>query len=648
MGKLEAELDDEHVFFGADGKKIDIPPGSVEPAFLAEGIHTIIDPSLIPTLPSRSKDGSPRGWILWYITIVLTGIGMFNENFTLTATGQINTIWTVQYPECWKTGKSALCPNHVACCGVFKNNPFEVNNTCQVNMVDSEFCQASGSYPENLLCRKKVLNSITYAEFAGITFGMLALGYLVDVIGRVATGILSSSLMIIGITVMVFTSSNNVDTIFLLFSIFFGIYGVGIGGEYPLTAMNASEYHSVELDEKEMDDEARHKARVALEMERTLRRGEVLGLVFTNQGVGGLVSSLLILIFVYFSEQGQNSCADRVNGITSGTNSMGVNPGALNVTWRAVYLIGGIIILFTLNYRGLFLDDEGGHASLARRRERRAQKYGPNVNNRARIIWNYLPRLIGTGGNWLVNDWAFYGLKLFGGPIFNAINPGGSLIVQNGYLVLFNFVALIGYYAACFVIDIPWIGRKRLQMVSFIIVAIIFFIARGVIDTASPQALLALYIISGFFQQFGPNVTTYVMAAETYPAEFRGTCHGISAFLGKVGALLSGVVFSHIDTKTIFLSCGIVSIVGAATTFLFSVDVTHVPLSEHDAQLELLLQGRPEAYKGLLNHPKHLSNWELLTGRHGEYEEGWAMKLVEEEVSKHNSVHSTAKEESTN
>jgi hypothetical protein len=25
---------------------------------------------------------------------------------------------------------------------------------------------------------------------------------------------------------------------------------------------------------------------------------------------------------------------------------------------------------------------------------------------------------------------------------------------------------------------------------------------------------------------FGPNVTTYVMAAETYPTELRGTLHG--------------------------------------------------------------------------------------------------------------------------
>ncbi len=35
-----------------------------------------------------------------------------------------------------------------------------------------------------------------------------------------------------------------------------------------------------------------------------------------------------------------------------------------------------------------------------------------------------------------------------------------------------------------------------------------------------------LYFFSSFVVNFGPNVTSYVMAAETYPTELRGTCHG--------------------------------------------------------------------------------------------------------------------------
>lgn len=115
MGKLEAELAHEQ-------KRLIFHLVQSNQPF------TLIDPALILTLPSCSKDGTPHGWILWYINIILMGIGMFYENFMLMVTGEINTIWTVQYPKCWKTGVCALCPNHVACCGVFKINPFEVTH----------------------------------------------------------------------------------------------------------------------------------------------------------------------------------------------------------------------------------------------------------------------------------------------------------------------------------------------------------------------------------------------------------------------------------------------------------------------------------------------------------------------------------------
>jgi hypothetical protein len=123
-------------------------------------------------------------------------------------------------------------------------------------------------------------------------------------------------------------------------------------------------------------------------------------------------------------------------------------------------------------------------------------------------------------------------------------------------------------------------------------------------------------------------------SAETYPTELRGTCHGISAFLGKAGALLATVVFHEMETSQIFLMCGGTSIVGLFLTFMFSVDLTHVPLAEHDAQLELFLDGKLDVYKGRLNAPQHLSVFERWTGRHGEYDPKWASRLMDEEEEK--------------
>ena len=80
--------------------------------------------------------------------------------------------------------------------------------------------------------------------------------------------------------------------------------------------------------------------------------------------------------------------------------------------------------------------------------------------------------------------------------------------------------------------------------------------------------------------------------------------------------------------------CGAAGIIGAFFTFFFSVDLTHVSLAEHDVQLELFLEGRLDEYKGKLNDKKHLSLFERMTGRHGEYVSDWANDMINNEHRK--------------
>jgi hypothetical protein len=90
------------------------------------------------------------------------------------------------------------------------------------------------------------------------------------------------------------------------------------------------------------------------------------------------------------------------------------------------------------------------------------------------------------------------------------LNPEGNLIVNNGFILLNNVIALVGYYCAAFTIDKKSVGRRRLQMSSFAMCSLIFFITGGIFDTASSGLLLCLFFASSFFGQFGANVTTYV------------------------------------------------------------------------------------------------------------------------------------------
>jgi len=73
--------------------------------------------------------------------------------------------------------------------------------------------------------------------------------------------------------------------------------------------------------------------------------------------------------------------------------------------------------------------------------------------------------------------------------------------------------------------------------------------------------------------------------------------------------------------------------------------MTHVSFAEHDAQLELFLEGRLDQYKGKLNEPKHLSLFERMTGNHGEYDPNWAGKFVKKESEQFDGVGERVEEE---
>jgi Major Facilitator Superfamily len=380
-----------------------------------------------------------------------------------------------------------------------------------------------------------------------------------------------------------------------------------------------------QTDDALRDDEEQHHYRVLLEVAKTARRGETIALVFAMQGLGAVFGSVILLMLIYVADQSSIDCSDLAS------NSTGNDPKALGAIWRAFYLIGLLFVIMLLLYRWLILEEDVQHNQVKERQRRRAQRLPKASLSRWRLFRFYAFRLIGTGGNWFVWDIAFYGLKLYSGPIFAAINPEGSLAVQNGWLLFNNLCALAGYYCTAYLIDIPTVGRKRLQMVSFAICASLFFTTAAIFDTGSTKVLMVLYFASSFFGQVGANVTTYVIAAETYPGELRATFHGISAFLGKTGALCATVLFASMGAADIFYLCGATSVIGLCLTFLFTVDLTHVSLAEHDAQLELFLEGRLELYRGKLNDPKHLSNFEKLIGRHGEYDPTWASKIFGKE-----------------
>ena len=199
-----------------------------------------------------------------------------------------------------------------------------------------------------------------------------------------------------------------------------------------------------------------------------------------------------------------------------------------------------------------------------------------SVARMGRIIANYKFHLIGTAVAWMCLDFIWYGNSLFGGDVVAAFGLGDTPLEKLQFNLIFSSTFnLIGYYFSVYLVD--FIGRKNLQLGGFFILTILFGILWGVRATlvanegaGSTAAFVILYGLTFFFDQFGPNSTTYLIPGEIYTTSARTTCHGISAAMGKVGAIIVTVAFSQItefDTKLAL--CVVFGVVGFLVTLVF-------------------------------------------------------------------------------
>jgi hypothetical protein len=325
----------------------------VQSVLLADGLVATSDDEeenlLLLEIPGRYDKASVKSKITWFGVLCLTGIGMFVEAYVIITTGQVKTVWHDNYPTCWDSENEQPCPDNIECCGLFPNTPQDV---CQVTTTpNNNICtEDDNTFPSNLLCSSRQLGGVSYAEFAGIMVGMLAFGTIADRIGRKKAGTLTAILMIVGIGGMTFFDNDDVGTLFLIFSIFFAIFGLGVGGEYPLTATQAAEHHAESAENALLDDEERRHQRILMETAKTARRGETIALVFAMQGIGAVVGSVFLLALIYFSNQSRAHC----NQVSS--NSRGTDQNALESIWRSFYFIGLIFVCMLFIYRSLVLE----------------------------------------------------------------------------------------------------------------------------------------------------------------------------------------------------------------------------------------------------------------------------------------------------
>jgi MFS family permease len=192
-----------------------------------------------------------------------------------------------------------------------KVNGKPANGTCSISEANLTAHCVKTKYPPNELCTKRSTGAISYTEFAGLMLGMVLFGLICDVIGRRSTSIITALLEVFGLGVMVFYVNPNLYQQTIVTAVFYGVFGIGMGGEYPLTAYGAAQHYFRSLAEKEYeaehDEREKMRKRVLIEQAKTARRGETIALIFTMQGVGAVFGSAILLALIYFSGQGRTN-----------------------------------------------------------------------------------------------------------------------------------------------------------------------------------------------------------------------------------------------------------------------------------------------------------------------------------------------------
>ncbi|KAL2070832.1 hypothetical protein VTL71DRAFT_13858 [Oculimacula yallundae] len=486
---------------------------------------------------------SPVGW--YFRNAVLPGAGLGLEGYVLFSIGNLTPLFQAVWPQCWKTFK-----------------------VCNQNWVDA----------------------VTYLEVIGIIVGQMLVGIIGDGIGRRWGLIQDAIIMFVGLLMLVASWGIDLNGWVICYAWALFFYGIGVGGEYPMTATAAME-------------NATGSGRVSTKEDR-LHRGRKVTMAFLMQGWGQFFNQAILIILLLIFHGGGNPPYSVLSA---------------QWTFRVSFALPAVGTLWLVYYRWfkMPLASKALNAS-----KKKANVTGYDVQS-LRMTFKYFgPRIVATAGTWFANDVFFYGNKLFQSQFIKVISPASaeSGNVMTGWLWnLVNVgVSLCGYYLASFLIDNKLYGRKWMQQVGFFMDFIMFVVPafhyKYYTSINGIKAFQAMYFLSSFFNQFGPNSVTFLIAAEVFPTPVRATAHGFSAAVGKLGALLATILYNYIDTQTKFYFVPWFGLAGMILTYVFLPDTTGLDLKEQERRWTYLRAGRGDEYHGIAVHPKHLSMWERWTG----------------------------------
>lgn len=396
--------------------------------------------------------------------------------------------------------------------------------------------------------------TVKAAALIGTLVGQVVFGLLGDRGGRKRVYGWTLWLMIAASVLNAATTWGSQKAFIIQFCIWRFVLGVGIGGDYPLSAVITSEYSSVGF------------------------RGMLIAAIFSMQGIGILAAAIVGMIVL--------------SGFKSQIENCKVHEPckALDHAWRIMVAFGAIPAIATMYLRHTLpetprytlqvegdvnkaendvqevMDDDKAPQHDAEEATKTVAPANAHV-----FTWKEFgvflsnPKcamvLFGTASTWFLLDVAYYSQNLLQSNLYGDIhythkvgkNSTGHDIYQKVFknAAAAAIVAMLGTvpgYWFC-IAFIERMGRKTIQIMGFIMMTVcltILSIAYNHLRADAIWAFIMLYAMMFFFANFGPNTTTFIIPGECFPTRFRSTCHGLSAAAGKAGAVVGLYAFGNI------------------------------------------------------------------------------------------------------
>jgi PHS family inorganic phosphate transporter-like MFS transporter len=378
-------------------------------------------------------------------------------------------------------------------------------------------------------------------------------------------------------------SASAVRGMTVIFSLSFWrfILGIGIGGDYPLSAVITSEYATVNT------------------------RGMMISAVFAMQGLGQLTAAIVSLIVLSCFKSAIESDPRNVDYVWRICLGLGTFPAVLGAYYRSKLPETPRFTAIIMGDREQAQKDidtvlgndtstasgssDVSTSSLESSRSDLMKPEGVTVDEKQAVAprasyqdfiehykkWKNFKVLLGCAMSWFMLDVAFYGLGLNQSIILTEI--GYTAPKKEVFKYLFTLAAgnclinimgsVPGYYFS--VAFIERMGRTLIQKIGFGALTVIFIILSAGYYPIKEKAVglfIFIYCLGQFMFNFGPNTTTFVIPGEIFPTRFRSTSHGICAATGKLGAIVSSYGFTYLVNKW---DNGVQILLGIFSIFMF-------------------------------------------------------------------------------